>query len=159
MNDKLKLRQVTSDDEDLLFSWANDPEVRNQAINQKKINIDEHKKWLNQRLNDPNTKMLILEVSGVAAGQIRWECRSGVAFLDYSIDPDFKRKGFGKQLLRQGIQAVLLEWPDITLKAEVLKENNASIHTLLDSGFHECQAGGGGGRRFGVESSPIQDHG
>jgi hypothetical protein len=44
MNDKLKLRQVTFDDEKLLFSWANDPEVRNQAKNQKRINIDEHKK-------------------------------------------------------------------------------------------------------------------
>ncbi len=59
----LSLRQVTKDDVDLLFRWANDPVVRKWSFNKQPITLEEHKCWFREKYNDPNTIMWILEES------------------------------------------------------------------------------------------------
>ena len=45
MYNNIFLRKATYEDMDLIFKWANDSAVRNNAFNQEKIEYQEHKKW------------------------------------------------------------------------------------------------------------------
>ena len=41
----LSLRKVNLNDVELIFKWANDPDVRNNSFNTNQIVWDEHVKW------------------------------------------------------------------------------------------------------------------
>ena len=135
MNNDLKLRQVTPEDKEMLLAWANDPVVRYQAINQHEITIYEHSKWIYPHLNDPNTRMWILEYNGIPAGQIRWSLNGKEAILDYSISDAFRGMGLGKVILKRGIDEVRKIWAGISLIAEVKEKNLASIKAITAAGF------------------------
>ena len=140
MNNDLKLRQVTPEDKEMLLTWANDSVVRYQAINQHEITIDEHSKWIYQHLNDPNTRMWILEYNGIPAGQIRWDLNGKEAILDYSISDSFRGRGLGKVILKRGIDEVRKIWAGISLIAEVKEKNIASIKAITAAGFVESNS-------------------
>ena len=140
MKNDLKLRLVTPEDKEMLLAWANDPVVRYQAINQHEITIDEHSKWIYQHLNDPNTRMWILEYNGIPAGQIRWDLNGKEAILDYSISDAFRGKGLGKVILKRGIDEVRKIWAGISLIAEVKEKNISSIKMVTAAGFKESKS-------------------
>ena len=127
-------------DEELLFLWANDSEVRNQAINQHEITIDDHRKWISQRLIDPNTRMWILEVNAIPAGQIRWNLNSKEAILDYSISDAFRGKGLGKEIIKLSIDKVSNIWIDVNLIAEVKENNIASEKAITVADFEKINS-------------------
>ena len=56
---KLHIRKVTEADAELLFSWANDIDVRRNAFTQREIVWDEHVQWLKKKLADENCLMYI----------------------------------------------------------------------------------------------------
>ena len=140
MNNDLKLRQVTPEDKEMLLAWANDPVVRYQAINQHEITIDEHSKWIYQHLNDPNTRMWILEYNGIPAGQIRWVLNGKEAILDYSISDAFRGRGLGKELIKMSIDKVRKIWAGVSLIAEVKEKNIASIKAITAAGFEQINS-------------------
>ena len=140
MNNDLKLRQVTPEDKEMLLTWANDSVVRHQAINQQEITIDEHSNWIYQHLNDPNTKMWILEDYGIPAGQIRWSLNGKEAILDYSLSDGFRGRGLGKELIKMSIDKVRKIWAGVSLIAEVKEKNIASIKTITVAGFEQINS-------------------
>ena len=140
MNNDIKLRQVTPKDKEMLLAWANDPVVRFQAINQHEITIDEHSKWIYQNLNDPNTRMWILEYNGIPTGQIRWVLNGKEAILDYSISYAFRGRGLGEVILKRGIDEVRKIWDGISLTAQVKEKNIASIKAITAAGFKEINS-------------------
>lgn len=137
MKDEFNLRQVNSEDKELLFVWVNDPVLRHQSINQNEITMDEHSRWLYQRLNDPNTKMWILEKDGIPIGQIRWDLKGKEAMLDYSISVALRGRGLGKVILKKCIDEVRKIWAGIFLMAEVKEKNIASIKAITAAGFKQ----------------------
>ena len=54
-NKYLSLRNVISSDKNLLFKWANDPEVRKWSFNKAPITLDEHQIWFEKKLYDSKT--------------------------------------------------------------------------------------------------------
>jgi len=140
MRDEINLRQVTSKDKELLFMWANDPALRNQSINQNEITMDQHSRWLYQRLNDSNTKMWILEKDGIPVGQIRWDLKGEEAMLDYSISAALRGRGLGKEILKKCINELRKIWTGIILMAEVKEKNIASIKAITAAGFKQSNS-------------------
>jgi len=55
----IKLRKATYEDCYLLFDWANDDAVRANSFNSEKIDIETHKKWLEDKLQDKISHTLI----------------------------------------------------------------------------------------------------
>lgn len=53
-NDKLQLRRAAKSDVDILYEWANDAIVRQNAFNTYSINYDEHTGWFNRVMEDSN---------------------------------------------------------------------------------------------------------
>ena len=68
------LREINIDDAQILFDWANDPEVRKMSINTEPILWNNHLNWFQRKLSDKTgTKMFILEANKEVVGQIRFE--------------------------------------------------------------------------------------
>lgn len=97
---KLHIRKVTEADAELLFSWANDIDVRRNAFTQREIVWDEHVQWLKKKLADENCLMYIAylymtDMSEKPVGQIRLDIEKGRAEIDYSIIPLLRGQGYG----------------------------------------------------------------
>ena len=84
------LRRASLDDAELLFSWANDIDVRRNAFRQQEILWDEHVKWLKGKLQDENCRIYIgyitaetmadmTHMSEKPIGQIRLDSSDGTS--------------------------------------------------------------------------------
>ncbi|TGK51933.1 N-acetyltransferase [Leptospira kanakyensis] len=134
----LSVRPATEDDCKLIFDWANEPEVRNASFYTEKIEWPKHVSWFLQKLNDPNSLILIFEVDGLNAGQIRFD-RNGEYFeIDYSIDINYRGKGLGKSIVSLGISKINSQFKKtIKILAKVKKGNSISAKVFRNLGFKE----------------------
>ena len=60
-NNNFALRKVNKTDENLLFKWVNDPEVRKWPFSKKNITRKEHNKWFENKFKNPNVLIRIFE--------------------------------------------------------------------------------------------------
>ena len=87
------------------FNWVNDKKVRKNSINQKLINFTNHKKWFFNQLAFKDKNLLyVLNVNGLPVGQSRINVVNKVAKIDYSIENDFRGRGWGFILLKNVIK-------------------------------------------------------
>lgn len=141
---KLYLRDVNENDCDLLFTWANDDEVRNNSFNTEKISYDEHRAWFKNALQDEKCRQFILVYNpdneqSIDVGQIRLNIKDdNSAEIDYSIASDYRTMGFGKVLINLICRKVNDSYPQIHLLIASVKPGNiASKKVFLDNGFSE----------------------
>ena len=128
---KVKLRSVCEGDCDLLYEWANNYEVRQNALNPNEIIWEEHKLWFKRKLNSPNAKIFILENDKLPVGQIRYDKREGAIWqIDFSIIEQFQGQGLGKKIVELSLDKI-----SGTIEAIVKKENVASMKVFERLGF------------------------
>lgn len=133
--DDFSLRDADIGDAELLFNWANDIAVRANSINQEPIIWENHLNWFTSRLNDSETKILILTSGGDSLGQIRIDLIDGFWNIDYSIDSQLRGKGLGKEIVR----LLINKFESYKFKATVKKQNKASINVFVNLGFKKEQ--------------------
>lgn len=132
------LRKVTVEDMDLLYRWANDSTVRNNAFSTEPISYENHQKWFTERMEDPDTVMFLLMVEEEPVGQIRVTLVGERALIDYSVAEEYRGKGYGKRMLAL-LEAVMKEfYPEIKcLVAQVKAGNDPSRNVFLKNDFQE----------------------
>ena len=97
----MNFRLATETDAKLLFDWANDFDVRNNAINSQLITWEEHLKWFKKRLNSSISKIFIFQTDQQPIGQVRFEYEKNAWLIDYSVDKLHRGKGIGKLMLKE----------------------------------------------------------
>lgn len=136
---ELNLRPVEAGDEQLLLDWANQAEVRNNAINPEQITASAHHVWFGRRLNDPETFIFIAVSDGIPLGQIRFEPHEGSFEIDYSVDAASRGKGIGAFLLHEGMNRLRNAGVKGTVAGLVKPSNVASIKAFRKAGFNEAR--------------------
>ncbi len=131
----LELRKATLNDCKLIFDWANDKDVRNNAINQNAITWEDHCTWFSKILFSPDSSIFILTINKMPAGQIRLDKNAKGWFITYSVDKAQRGKGIGKMLITKGIEHV----PNGDIFALVRCENIASIKVFERLGFDKLK--------------------
>lgn len=131
INRKISFRKANENDAKLLFDWANDKDVRINSLNQFPILWENHLQWFESKLNSPNTLIFILERENEPLGQIRFDKVGEFWEIDYSIDKKERGKGYGKIIVKQGLDY----FKDGIYKARVKKENISSKKVFLSLGF------------------------
>jgi UDP-2,4-diacetamido-2,4,6-trideoxy-beta-L-altropyranose hydrolase len=121
------LRNVESNDSELLFNWANDPTVRAYAFNSNPIKLEDHENWFNNKLKDDNCYMYILTLQGLDVGQIRFDVLDGIATISYLIEEKHRGQNLGMLIIEKAISLIRSEKNVHTLKALVKPENEASV--------------------------------
>jgi RimJ/RimL family protein N-acetyltransferase len=136
----IQLRKANLEDIQTTFNWATNEEVRKYSFNKSTILFDEHKKWFESKLIDPNCFYYIMNLGTNMLGSIRvdFDFEKEVGIISYLISPDFHGKGFGKILLEKIEDELLkdINSSTITLTGLVLEENKASIKIFEKLNYH-----------------------
>lgn len=136
MNYGLYLRNAEMDDIEILFCWANNPDVRKNAFHTEVISYEEHKKWFANLMKDPDQYQYILMLHDQAIGQVRVSLldSSDVAEIDYSIDQKYRGKGYGAVILELLIAEIRSNHKNIVRLIGKVKPGNA----VSQSCFEKC---------------------
>ena len=141
---ELCLRPASLDDIILYYNWANDPEVRKNAINMAYISWETHSAWFLNKLHVVKSRLFVLEVAGLPVGQIRFDMNGDEANIDYSLDTIVRGRGWGSHLLAMGTN-LIQEIVPVKLRATVKDQNNAPASIFLHGGFSEKESSLEGG--------------
>jgi RimJ/RimL family protein N-acetyltransferase len=128
----LTLRRVNEGDAPLLFDWANDREVRNNAFNSNTISWQEHLNWFRIKLASQDTRMFLLLNQSTPVGQIRFDREGNSWLISYSISGENRGKGFGKKIISLALKQFERGAHFI---AKVKPENSASLKVFETNGF------------------------
>jgi RimJ/RimL family protein N-acetyltransferase len=137
----LTYRTAQPADARLYFTWANDPDTRQQSFNSAPISLETHTAWFTRKLTDPNALLLVFSnEAGQSVGQVRFE-RTPVAdmpdeiIIGISIDAKQRGKGLAAQLIQQGCAICRKRWDAVAIHAYIKPENQASIRAFERAGF------------------------
>ncbi|MFC5271735.1 UDP-2,4-diacetamido-2,4,6-trideoxy-beta-L-altropyranose hydrolase [Adhaeribacter terreus] len=111
---QLSFRKVAEADARLLFDWANDPVVRQFSFNAAPIPFETHINWLNNKLNSPNSLLLLAEIQDEAVALLRFDVENRSALISYQIGATFRGKGLGHRVLQLGLQELKKYFPEVT---------------------------------------------
>ena len=94
------LKKANMSDCDLLFKWANDETVRVHAFNSQAIGINDHIFWLANKIKESSAYIYIAFFNDIPIGQIRVDEKNmDSGEISYSIDKDYRGKGYGKMMV------------------------------------------------------------
>ena len=126
MND-IYLRKADYRDLDLLFIWANDETVRENAFNTQMIKFEEHVQWFKEKIISDRCMIYIYCQGDTPIGQGRIDIDGAEGIISYSIDKSYRFRGHGRILLELLEAAVDSDLPAVeVLVAKVKKANIAS---------------------------------
>ncbi len=135
---RLTLRCAGEHDLERLWLWANDPAVRANSYQPEPIPFAEHQKWFKKKLGTPDSLILILELDGTAAGQVRYDrVDQEAAEIDFSIDAKFRGLGLGDRLIKLSLDKAAKRLGVRTLRALVMERNKPSSRVFETAGFEQ----------------------
>ena len=141
---QLTLRPAQPEDAELYFAWVNDPQVRRQSLHTATIDWDGHLRWFEAKLADAASRLFVLEARSLPVGQVRFDRDGQQTRIDYSIDAQFRGRGWARALVAQGMSRAA-EFGDRVFRAEVKAGNAASLAVFQRLQFTP-EAGGDGTR-------------
>lgn len=125
------LRPATIEDSGLLLSWRNDPITRAMSHTTHVISRDEHVRWLRKTIADKKRCIYIAEIDGVPIGTIRADRSPNGVELSWTIAPEHRGKGLGKQMV-----CLLVSRLTGHIYASVKTDNVASLKIAKAAGVH-----------------------
>lgn len=141
MQESTAIRLAKLEDLTLYFKWVNEPSVRKNSIDTGQISLVLHEKWFLNKLNSDNSILLVLELNEVPIGQLRFDIEDEIVLIDYSIDQEFRLRGFGNLLIQRGIDYFMKisknDEKDFVFRGIVKRINTASIKVFIKNGFLE----------------------
>lgn len=139
---ELSLRPAQPEDKALYYEWANDPETRAHAFEKAPIPWHAHDQWFDRRMQDDAARLFVMcAAGGLPVGQVRVDLKEGEAVISFSIDRDFRGRGWGRTAL-----TLLAEWWGRTAGEEplvgyVLGDNVASQRAFQGAGYVPADSG------------------
>jgi RimJ/RimL family protein N-acetyltransferase len=100
------LRPVSLQDAPLLLDWRNDPLTRENSFQTNVITLDVHLRWLQDALQNPKRKLFMGEENGKSLGIVRGDFSEEGCELSWTIAPEHRGKGFGKEIVRLAIMVL-----------------------------------------------------
>ena len=124
---------------EMIWKWRNDPITRKMFVNSEKVSWERHTSWYKKVLLDKCRKLYLGEEGGIPVGLVRFDkCENeGYVYeVSINISPASRKKGFGKQLLTNGIRRLLKEVDNCKfIRAEVKNDNVSSNKLFMSCGF------------------------
>ena len=141
----LVVRRAKAADARRLFDWANDATTRAASFSDAPIPWEIHLAWLERRLADPRTLLLIGEGPRGAVGQVRFDLRSdsgapgtrSTAVVSVGLAPEHRGCGLATPLLRMGLEELYATTDVDDVIAEIKPGNVRSLRAFAAAGFIE----------------------
>lgn len=132
----MKIRDAEISDLMDVFAWRNDPLSCSMFINDKNVDIDEHEKWFQNSLINPERTLYIGTTVDTKVGICRFDYdqSTNCAEVSINLNPQMRGNSLSYKLLNNSISKYL-ENASYELKAAIKKENQASINIFEKCGF------------------------
>ena len=127
-----RLREVSKLDCLKLFQWVNEEEAILNSLTQEPVRWEDHVNWFNNKLASQSTKIFVLENDNAALGQIRFDIKNHYWEISFSIDKQYRGKGYGKLIIEEGLKKI-----SGPVRAIVKKKNTPSIKVFENLGFQK----------------------
>ena len=93
---KIQHRKAKATDINLYFEWLNDPQVREKSFGSNTIKWEEHCKWFNDNINNPNYIFYIFNFNKENIGQVRiHKVNENESEIGISIGAHYRGLGYG----------------------------------------------------------------
>ncbi len=125
----IKLRSATVQDEYKLWQLRCDPEIDAQFFGEAP-ELVEHRKWLMVVFASRKITLLIVEIDGIFAGQVRLDDKDDTVTISISLTLEYRGHGLGSEIVLKA-----LEHTDKDVIALIKRGNIASLKTFARSGF------------------------
>jgi len=133
----LTFRNAEEGDSKLLFTWANDPDVRISSLSPEPIEWEHHEQWFASRLKDPHSRIYIASDGDTPIGQIRFDLKEGnIANVDVHTAKESRGKGYGTPLITGGLERLFADTDTQEVHAFIKPTNAPSISVFTKAGFH-----------------------
>lgn len=126
----LRLRDARGSDAALLFEWRNDVDVRRWSFAPGPVRWADHVAWLREVLGDPRRRLYIVEVGGMAVGQVRLDATDEGEMISVSICPEARGRGIGSAVVQAACEHAAGD-----VVARIKAGNHASIAAFERAGF------------------------
>jgi RimJ/RimL family protein N-acetyltransferase len=136
--DQISLRLVQEADCELLFLWRNDNETRLNSFSSDEIQLDQHKEWLAEILNDSQHTIYLAveEMFDLPVGVVFFEkqAETGEVEVSINLDPEKRAQGLGSLVLARAL-AEYSENDTVVFRARIKNKNVRSQKVFLKCGF------------------------
>src|SRR6185437_11664362 len=132
----VRLRMATADDEAWLLDLQRQPCTRRYFRNPAAPSVEEHHRWMQATLSNPERSLFIIEVEGQAAGMVRLDRLAderGTTHHEIAVAIDPRRNGLGIGAAALGFLRKLM--PGATFDAGILPGNERSLALFKRAGF------------------------
>jgi UDP-2,4-diacetamido-2,4,6-trideoxy-beta-L-altropyranose hydrolase len=130
------LRPADMDDCQLIWEWANDPEVRRQSFSTEYIPWEKHVVWYRNIMSSPDCDLFIVCNSGnEPIGQVRFECSKESAVISGSVDKRHRNLRFASAVIKGACCRVFNEREVKIINAYVKPGNTMTVKLLERAGF------------------------
>lgn len=132
----IEIRMASPDDSLSLFQWRNHPSIRDVSRNTKEIDWQDHQRWFDSVLANPEKMLLIGHRSESPVGVVRFDKQNDEAELSIYVVPGGVPSGVGKSLLQSAEQWLAANHPEIRkIRAHVLGKNERSHRLFSGAGY------------------------
>jgi UDP-2,4-diacetamido-2,4,6-trideoxy-beta-L-altropyranose hydrolase len=132
---EIVLRPARRDDEGYVWEVNNDPTVRRSSIKTEPIAYQSHVHWFEDKLNSPDTKLLIATDGTVPVGVLRLDRHGREARISLALESDHRGRGIGTEAIRLATQQGIEQWDLSRITALVRPENVASLKAFQRAGY------------------------
>ena len=130
------LRPISESDYKVIWHWRNHLNVRKGFFNTEPVSWKEHKKWIDFKITDSDTKIYIAMQGDDRVGIIRFEIKKDYAEVSTNLNPDFFYRGLGSNIIKIGTDRFLNETKiALPIIAEIKKDNIASKKAFTRAGY------------------------
>lgn len=133
------LVSAKEEQEELVFTWANEEETRRQSFSTEPISKETHHAWYREALVSDTRALYICYHGETPVGLFRMDLYSDVeAEISYQIDARYRGRGYASAMLLAGEVLLQEKKPMIKkLSARVKPRNAASCKLLQKLGYEE----------------------
>jgi len=132
----LRLRLAKAEDCQMVFRWANDPEVRQASFSSEVVPWEAHVAWFRGQLqNDGNLYFVVETETGRPIGQVRFALTRGEATVSTSLDSTARAKGFGSAAIALASRHVMEQSGVKLIHAYIKPGNSLSQQAFARAGY------------------------
>jgi UDP-2,4-diacetamido-2,4,6-trideoxy-beta-L-altropyranose hydrolase len=133
----ISMKPAEESDCELIWHWANDEETRKNSYSQAYISWDEHIRWFASVQMQKNYRFYVARNRNEKpVGQIRFTIDGKDAVVSFSVAPESRGRGYGKEILIEAAKKLFDETDIEQISAYVKSENMLSLKVFQKAGFH-----------------------
>jgi RimJ/RimL family protein N-acetyltransferase len=134
---KIKFRKAELSDINIFFKWINEAEVRANSFDSNIVTWEEHVKWFNEKIYDPNYSFYLFQNNNDDyIGQIRINKINDIdSIVGVSVCNDFRGLGYGAQIIEEASNDYFKSFKNSIINAYIKSDNISSKKIFEKAGF------------------------